>query len=207
MKPIFYPICLMIFFISCNRHTIIVDEPSPNDKNTIHTYLYKKNYTVPEIHFYRGGESPTYEVINEEQAQKYIIPSFDIFTLDEITIDFDKMRLQEVKGSFMDDKNISITNDSLYYVENGKKTFNGVVEFDKSRYYFFRTYYFYRFQNENIKLESSGSVHGVLGEKDVFQKDNLLFENKAYGFAAPSEMKNKNDIVCWVVVRYTLERK
>lgn len=206
MKHGLYVICLIILFFSCDRQIIDIDDPVRKEKDII-AYVYKNKYAVSEIYFYRGGENPTREVLTEEQAQKYIIPSFDVFNLDEVRIDFDRMQLCEIKGSTKTNKTISITNDTLRYVENDKKLFNGIVEPNKSQYSYFKTYYYYRFQNEKMKLENSGSVSGVLNQQDVFQKANLSFKNKEYGFTSPVDMKNSNDIVCWVVIRFTLERE
>ena len=208
MKYIFYIIGSIIFFISCDRRITEIDEPNPNNgMKGVNSYVYKNKYTVPEINFYRGGENPAREIITQAEAQKYILPSFDIFNLDEVKIDFDKMKLYEIKGTTNTEYDIVITNDSLFYIENNGKTFNGIVKLDNSQYLYYKTYYYHRFQSESMKLESSGSVSGVLGYEDIFNKDNLLFGGKEYGFASPADMKNKNDIVCWVVVRFTLEKK
>ncbi|MDO5664087.1 MAG: hypothetical protein Q4G63_02370 [Bacteroidia bacterium] len=208
MKYALYFIGSIVLFLSCNKQTIGIDKT--NDlvmrEEESHSYVYKNKYTVSEIYFYRGGENPAREVITEKEAQKYIIPSFNVFNLDEVKIDFNKMQLYEIKGVSKTNKNISITNDTLYHVENGKREVSGIVELDKSRYSYFKTYYYYRFQNEKIKLENSGSVSEILTQKDAFQKANLSFKNTEYGFNSLADMKNKNDVVCWVVVSFTLER-
>lgn len=208
MKYALYIFCLITLFISCEKAPMVdeIDHSGSAKKETF-SYVYKNSYAVTEIHFYRGGENPAREIITEKQAQEYIIPSFDVFNLDEVKIDFDKMKLYEVKGTANEEKSISITSDSLYCVENGKKSFNGVVESNKSQYSYFKTFYYYRFQDEKKKVESSGSVNGVLSQNDVFKKENLLFGDKEYGFSSPADMKNKNDVVCWVTIRYVLKSK
>ena len=42
--------------------------------------------------------------------------------------------------------------------------------------------------------------------EDNFAMENLKCIGQDYSFTSPEEMKNKNDVVCWVNVEYRLNK-
>lgn len=198
------PLLLLPVFFSCEKPDIF-----PIEYKGTHSFVFRKKYAISDIYFYKGGVTSGREVITEKQVQDKFNISVNNFNLDEVRIDFNNMTLYETKGTASAVYSISISNDSLYYVDNGnhEKEFVGVVTRDKSCYSYFKTYYLFRFQDDKRKIESSGSIRGVLSYNDAFKKENLFFSGKEYGFTSPAEMKNKNDVVCWVIVRFILEKR
>lgn len=198
------PLLLLPAFFSCEKPDVF-----PIEHKGTYSFVFRNKYAISDIYFYKGGATFGREVITEKQVQDKFNISVNNFNLDGVRIDFSNMILYETKGTACTAYSISISNDSLYYIDNGnhEKEFVGVVTGDKSYYLYFKTYYLYRFQDDKRKIESSGSIRGILSYNDAFKKENLFFSGKEYGFTSPAEMKNKNDVVCWIIVRFILEKR
>lgn len=176
-----------------------------NDKK-IYTYANGNSYNITDINLYSGPLGHKVDV-TEEQVQSFFIVPLNSVAANKITIDLKSDSIHEFVGELKSSYEISIKEDSIFIHDKFEKShFYGILSTDQSACFLYKSYYFYRCRRNSIKVETSGSVWGVLGYPDNFRAGTLSYMDDDYSFLSPSDMKNEMDAVCWVNVKYAFSR-
>lgn len=197
----------VIYFLFFSSVCFVSCDPVPGIKKTtsVYTYHYNGNYEVLDINHYKGAEGKK-KLSTENEVQQFFITPFNAFDLKKIVIDLNKNSLYEISAATTKAKyKIELRGDSVFYLNYGfeqKPVLGGVFARNKSAYMYCKSFYYYRYQDILTKIESSGSTVGKLNFNDNFKSDNITLGNTDYSFLSPHDMKNENDVVCWLHINY-----
>lgn len=198
-KTAFYLILLVAFCSACGEKDPIIG------KNDVFTFVYNDDYVL-DINLYQGEKGRNASATEKDVSPFFLIP-LSYSGVEKIVIDLKKNTSLEISVASETKYEIALRNDSVFYLDyywDKTPVLAGFFNADKSKYTYCKAFYYCRNQNEQMKFETSGTVMGEMSFDDAFKAENLMFDNHAYGFNSPAEMKNKDDVVSWINVHYSL---